>query len=93
MARTKKDEVKEAPEVKAPEEVDVTVEATEQTEASAEKASAGKAKAKYKLKNPSTSYSETNFTLVGDEEKHLPENPSTELIERIRHGFIVEVDK
>jgi hypothetical protein len=48
-------------------------------------------KTKYKLKNPSTQYAEEGFTLVGDEEKELPPNPSPQLIERIRAGYIVEV--
>lgn len=45
---------------------------------------------KYKLKDPNTSYQERDFTLSGDQEKELPENPSSDLIARIRSGFIVE---
>ncbi|MGG1571601.1 hypothetical protein [Fictibacillus sp. NRS-1165] len=45
---------------------------------------------KYKLKDPETSYSDPDFTLAGDQEKPLPEDPSTELIARIRSGFIVK---
>lgn len=45
---------------------------------------------KFKLKDPSTSYSEPDFTLTGDQEKELPENPSPELIARIRSGFIIK---
>lgn len=45
---------------------------------------------KYKLKDPETSYQERDFTLVGDQEKTLPEFPSTELIARIQSGFIVK---
>lgn len=47
-------------------------------------------KKKYKLDNPDTSYAEKDFTLTGDQEKELPEFPSTDLIARIRSGFIVE---
>lgn len=46
---------------------------------------------KYKLKDPSTQFSEGSFTLSGKQEKELPENPSVELTARIRAGFIVEV--
>jgi hypothetical protein len=46
---------------------------------------------KFKLADPKTQYAEQNFTLQGDEEKELPENPSAELIQRIRSGFIKEV--
>lgn len=48
-------------------------------------------KKKYKLKDPSTQYAEGSFTLVGDQEKELPENPSRQLLRRIQSGFIVEV--
>ncbi|SEA53759.1 hypothetical protein SAMN05421743_105215 [Thalassobacillus cyri] len=44
-----------------------------------------------KLKDPSTQYAEKGFTLAGKQEKELPSNPSTELIDRIEAGFIVEV--
>lgn len=46
---------------------------------------------KYKLADPNTSYSERDFTLAGDQEKELPEDPSSTLIARIQSGFIVEV--
>ena len=49
-----------------------------------------KVKEKYKLANPSTQYCEGDFYLSGDQEKELPESPSTELIARIRSGFIVK---
>lgn len=45
---------------------------------------------KYKLSDPKKQYSEADFTLAGDQEKELPENPSDTLIARIRSGFIVE---
>lgn len=45
---------------------------------------------KFKLKNPDTSFSDPEFTLAGDQEKELPENPSMDLIARIRSGFIVK---
>jgi hypothetical protein len=46
---------------------------------------------KYKLADPNTSYQEEGFTLAGEQEKELPDSPSQQLIERIRHGYIVEV--
>lgn len=46
---------------------------------------------KYKLKDPKTSYQEIGFTLADDQEKELPENPSSFLLGYIRSGFIVEV--
>lgn len=49
------------------------------------------AKKKYKLKDPKTSYQEVGFTLTGEQEKELPENPSPFLAGYIRSGFIVEV--
>ena len=45
----------------------------------------------YKLKDPNTQFSEGSFTLSGDQERELPENPSVELTARIRAGFIIEV--
>lgn len=45
---------------------------------------------KYKLKDPSTQYAEGSFTLVGKQEKELPEQPSHQLLRRIKAGFIVE---
>ncbi|MED3865240.1 hypothetical protein [Priestia megaterium] len=45
---------------------------------------------KFKLADPNTSYQEKGFTLVGEQEKELPENPSTQLIARIRSGYIVK---
>jgi hypothetical protein len=72
------------------------IERTEETESAAAKVqeastSDKEINKKYKLANPNTSYQEEGFTLVADQEKELPENPSQQLIERIRHGFIVEV--
>lgn len=52
---------------------------------------AEKKKKKYKLKDPKTSYQEVGFTLTGEQEKELPENPSPFLAGYIRSGFIVEV--
>ena len=49
------------------------------------------AKKKYKLADPETSYQEVGFTLIGDQEKELPENPSSFLAGYIRSGYIVEV--
>jgi hypothetical protein len=73
-----------------------TVEKTEETEAAATNILEAQAdnkeiNKKYKLADPKTSYQEEGFTLAGDQEKELPDNPSNQLIERIRHGFIVEV--
>jgi len=52
-------------------------------------------KKKYKLKDPTTQYAEVNslgsFSLAGEQEKELPDNPSHELLKRIEAGFIVEV--
>lgn len=45
---------------------------------------------KYKLANPDTQFSEGTFTLTGDQEKELPDDPSPDLLARIRAGFIVE---
>jgi hypothetical protein len=47
---------------------------------------------KYKLKDPDTQFSdaESGFTLAEDQEKELPEDPSPELLARIRSGFIVK---
>ena len=50
-----------------------------------------KAAKKYRLKDPKTSYQEVGFTLADDQEKELPENPSSFLMARIKAGFIVEV--
>lgn len=47
---------------------------------------------KYKLADPKTSYQEVGFTLADDQEKELPENPSSFLLGYIRSGFIVEVE-
>jgi len=53
-------------------------------------------KKKYKLKDPATQYAEINslgsFSLAGEQEKELPDNPSRELLKRIEAGFIVEVE-
>ncbi|MFP5116161.1 hypothetical protein ACSU64_28025 [Bacillaceae bacterium C204] len=46
---------------------------------------------KYKLKDPDTQYADASgFTLAEDQEKELPEDPSPELLARIRSGFIVK---
>lgn len=45
---------------------------------------------KFKLADPNTSYQEKGFTLVGEQEKELPEDPSTQLISRIKSGYIVK---
>lgn len=45
---------------------------------------------KYKLADPETSYQERDFTLLGEQEKELPESPSSDLIARIHSGFIVK---
>lgn len=71
------------------------IERTEETEKAAEKLQEAvtaqkESSKKYKLANPQTSYQEEGFTLVGDQKKELPESPSQQLIERVRHGFIVE---
>lgn len=52
---------------------------------------AEKKKKSFKLKDPKTQFSEGSFTLSGDQESELPENPSVELMARIQAGFIVEV--
>lgn len=59
--------------------------------ASVETEAAGKERIKFRLKDPGTQYSEGSFTLSGDQEKELPDNPSPELLARIRAGFFVEV--
>ncbi|RAZ73625.1 hypothetical protein [Planococcus halotolerans] len=67
---------------------------SEPSETPAPEASAAPAKEsakKYKLKDPETSYQEVGFTLADDQEKELPENPSSFLLGYIRSGFIVEV--
>lgn len=46
----------------------------------------------YKLADPTTHYAENGFTLMGDQEKALPDHPSAELIARIRSGFIVKAE-
>lgn len=45
---------------------------------------------KFKLKDPETQYAEKDFTLTGDQAKELPQEPSGELLARIRSGFIVK---
>jgi len=47
---------------------------------------------KYKLKDSDTQFSDaaSGFTLAEDQEKELPEDPSPELLARIRSGFIVK---
>jgi hypothetical protein len=47
---------------------------------------------KYRLKDPKTQYGEGSFSLAGEQEKELPDNPSPELLARIRSGFLVEVE-
>lgn len=61
------------------------------TEKSALEVATGEAgNKKYKLSDPKTQYSESDFTLAGDQSKELPEAPSDSLVARIRSGFIVE---
>lgn len=48
-------------------------------------------KRKYKLKDPKAQYAERGFTLADDQEKTLPDNPSIQLLARIKAGFIEEV--
>ena len=79
----KKEEVK-TQDIKLSEEEQTAVE-VQKTAAKGEKS-----KDKYKLKDPNTSYSEKDFTLSGDQKKELPDNPSSELVARIRSGFIVK---
>lgn len=45
---------------------------------------------KFKLADPKTSYQDRDFQLAGDQTAELPEDPSADLIARIRSGFIVE---
>lgn len=63
---------------------------SENEKAAIEVATNGAQGRKYKLSNKNTQYSEEGFTIAGDQEKELPENPSDQLIARIRGGFIVE---
>ncbi|MGM9926029.1 MAG: hypothetical protein ACI35R_17425 [Bacillus sp. (in: firmicutes)] len=97
MAEKKESKTKAETEKKATsEEVIKSVEENETVLSDAEKEaikvvtgeSSGK---KYKLADPKTQFSDADFTLAGDQEKELPENPSTALVARIRSGFIVEV--
>lgn len=46
---------------------------------------------KYKLKDPKSFYGEGSFVLYGEKTEALPNNPSTELLARIKSGFIIEV--
>lgn len=73
------------------EKFDLTEEQTAAIEVQSSISKGEKSKGKYKLKDPATSYSEPDFTLSGDQEKELPESPSTELVARIRSGFIKKV--
>lgn len=70
------------------------IESTDKTQEEAEKvieeATKGQSQGKYKLADPRTQYAEGEFTLVGEQEKELPEHPSPGLVERIRAGFIVK---
>lgn len=71
----------------------VELKETEKTALEVEEASAQNKEGtgeKFKLADPNTSYQEKGFTLVGEQEKELPENPSTQLIARIRSGYIVK---
>lgn len=62
-----------------------------ETEKSALEVTTGEAgNKKYKLSDPKKQYSESGFTLAGNQAKELPEDPSDSLIARIRSGFIVE---
>ncbi|MED4116549.1 hypothetical protein P4661_27315 [Priestia megaterium] len=76
-------EVAESVELKETEKTALEVEtaATQNKEGTGEK---------FKLADPNTSYQEKDFTLVGEQEKELPENPSAQLIARIRSGYIVK---
>ncbi|MBO0962346.1 hypothetical protein J1P26_21825 [Neobacillus sp. MM2021_6] len=49
-------------------------------------------KKKYKMRDPKTQYADLSFTLAGEQEKELPENPSDFLLAYIKAGFIVEVE-
>lgn len=81
MAKSKKEE-------QAVEEKEPTIAATEEA---AQEVKQGKSTdKKYKLANPKTSFNDRNFTLASDQEKSLPDDPSPELVERIRTGFIIE---
>ena len=66
-------------------------EAPEESEPTTTEPTVEKPVKKYKLANPATSYQEIGFTLANDQEKELPENPSSPLTGRIKSGFIVEV--
>lgn len=69
-------------------EVEMTKESEQAVEIQKAVSSGEKVKDKYKLANPQTHYAEGDFCLSGDQEKELPESPSTTLISRIRSGFI-----
>lgn len=91
MATNKKTTAASAKDVESNEEVklnDAEKDALEKQEASAQNKETSSGK--YKLANPDSSYQEPGFTLVGDQEKELPEDPSNDLIARIQSGFIVK---
>jgi hypothetical protein len=74
---------------------ELAIEQTEETEKTADEIakalSEGKTiSGKFKLADQRTHYAEGPFTLVGEQEKELPEKPSLRLIERVRSGFIVK---
>ena len=71
-------------------EIELTQEEKMALEVQKQTAKGDKPKDKYKLKDPSCHYSEAGFTLSGDQSAELPENPSQELLARIRSGFIVK---
>lgn len=61
-----------------------------------EQVGTGRVQGSFKLSDPKTQFAEKyengeEFTLVGDQEKQLPSEPSNDLIERIRSGYIVRV--
>ena len=80
--------VEEVKEEKTEETLEVTKEEKAAIEVQKKAAKGEKTNDKYKLKDPNTSYSEKDFTLSGDQKKELPDNPSPELVARIRSGFI-----
>lgn len=66
-------------------------EAPKETEPSTTESAVEKPVKKYRLRDSKTSYQEVGFTLADDQEKELPENPSSFLAGYIRSGFIEEV--
>lgn len=74
---------------------DLGIEQTEETEQSVEEivkalGEGKKVSGKFRLASPRTQYADGNFTLAGEQEKELPKEPSLNLIERIRSGFIIK---